>query len=172
VREAGGYRDGDFPEDYDLWLRLHARGHQLGKVVTAAPLLLWRDGPRRLSRTDPRYGRTAFLRLRQEHLERLEGPAFRGGGLVLWGATRQSRPWRRWLRQLGARPEFVVEINPKRIGRHILEAPVVDLEQVTRRPWRSMLVTVSGRGSRAAIRSQLAEWGLANGAACRHVRYV
>jgi len=171
VREAGGYRYGDFPEDYDLWLRLHARGFKLGKLDRAT-LLLWRDGPQRLSRTDPRYRRAAFMRLRQEHLAKLEGSALRGGGFVLWGASRHSRPWRRWLRQLGARPEFVVEMSPKRIGGRILDAPVVGMEEITRRPWSSMLVTVSGRASREAIRRQLDAWGLANGAPGRHVRYV
>jgi glycosyltransferase involved in cell wall biosynthesis len=171
VREIGGYRDGDFPEDYDLWLRLHARGHKLGKLDRTV-LLLWRDGPQRLSRTDARYRRAAFRRLRQDHLAQLDGSRLRDQGLVLWGASRHARPWRCWLRQLGARPEFVVEMRPERIGGRILDAPVVGLEEVARRPWRSMLVTVSGRAAREAIRRQLDAWGLANGDAGRHVRYV
>ncbi|HEX8904650.1 MAG TPA: glycosyltransferase, partial [Longimicrobiaceae bacterium] len=32
LRAAGGYADGPFPEDYELWLRLHAAGHRMGKV--------------------------------------------------------------------------------------------------------------------------------------------
>ena len=169
VRAAGGYRDGDFPEDYDLWLRLHARGHRLGKLP--AVLLDWRDGPRRLSRTDPRYRRAAFLRLRQEHLAALEGGALRGAGLALWGATRLARPWRQWLRALGARPEFVLELDPRRIGRRILGAPVVPVDEAARRDWRYLLVTVSGIAARATIRAQLAAWGL-GGATGRRVRCV
>lgn len=158
VRAAGGYRDGDFPEDYDLWLRLHARGHRFGKL--ARVLLEWRDGPRRLSRTDRRYRRAAFLRLRQEHLAALEGDALRGAGLALWGATRLARPWRQWLRALGGRPEFVLELHPRRIGQRILGAPVVPIDEAARRPWRYLLVTVSGIEARATIRAQLAAWGL------------
>ena len=32
VLAIGGYRDGAFPEDYELWLRLHHRGHRLAKL--------------------------------------------------------------------------------------------------------------------------------------------
>jgi hypothetical protein len=53
---AGGYRDGAFPEDYELWLRLHRSGHRLAKLKQ--PLLDWRDEPGRLSRRDPRYARS------------------------------------------------------------------------------------------------------------------
>src|SRR4029077_16547669 len=52
-RRLGGYREFDGPEDYDLWLRAHAAG---ARFATLAEVLLdWRDGPSRLSRTDPRY---------------------------------------------------------------------------------------------------------------------
>lgn len=178
VRAAGGYRDGDFPEDYDLWLRLYASGFRFGKLEPT--LLLWRDDPRRLSRTDPRYHRSAFMRLKQHYLEHLDGDMLRGERFVLWGAAHRSRPWRRWLRRIGARPEFVVEVNPARIGRRILDAPVIGIGEAAQCAWRMMLVTVSGRVAREGIRDLLAAWGLADPGLAgpdsesdgRRVRYV
>ena len=52
VLAAGAYRDGGFPEDYELWLRLVARGARLAKLPRV--LLDWRQGPQSLSRVDPR----------------------------------------------------------------------------------------------------------------------
>lgn len=170
VRGIGGYRDGDFPEDYDLWLRLHGAGQGLGKLANQS-LLLWRDRPGRLSRTDLRYRRAAFRRLKQQHLERIDGARLTSEGFALWGATRPSRPWRQWLRRLGIRPEFVAEMNPRRIGKRILDAPVIALSEVPARRWRYLLITVSGQESRAAIRQLLADWNL-DRAPGRQVRYV
>src|SRR5262249_13874612 len=53
VLSAVGYRDRDWPEDYDLVLRLLAAGYEIG--VIPRRLLAWRDGPRRLTRTHPAY---------------------------------------------------------------------------------------------------------------------
>ena len=53
VQRHGAYRDGNFPEDYELWLRWQEAGVQMGKVPRA--LLTWHDPPGRLSRTDGRY---------------------------------------------------------------------------------------------------------------------
>jgi len=53
LEAVGGWRDGPFPEDYDLWLRLAEAGGALSNV--SAPLLAWRESPGRLTRTDPRY---------------------------------------------------------------------------------------------------------------------
>ncbi|OQX43843.1 MAG: glycosyl transferase, partial [Candidatus Sedimenticola endophacoides] len=55
VIELGGYREGPFPEDYDLWLRLHHAGLRMEKLPDK--LLRWRDYPQRTSRTDPRCSR-------------------------------------------------------------------------------------------------------------------
>jgi glycosyltransferase involved in cell wall biosynthesis len=169
VRAVGGYREGDFPEDYDLWLRLHAAGHALGKAP--AVVLDWRDSAGRLSRVDTRYRRQAFIALKQEHLLRLEGDALRGTGFVLAGAAPFARPWRQWLRRIGARPEFIVEVEPRRIGGRILGAAVVPLAELRTRAWRYLLVTVTGRAARESLRALLAEWGI-DRAADRRVRYV
>ncbi|NIP83227.1 MAG: glycosyltransferase, partial [Gemmatimonadetes bacterium] len=82
IAAVGGYRDAGWPEDYDLVLRLWAAGGRLGKVPDV--LLRWREGPGRLSRTDPRYAPDAFLACKVHHLRRtlLRGRA----GVVIWGA--------------------------------------------------------------------------------------
>jgi len=169
VRELGGYRGGDFPEDYDLWLRLHRAGHELDKVPRV--LFSWRDSPGRLSRTDRRYRRAAFTRLKQQHLLALDEPWILGSGFALWGAGHLARPWRQWLRALGARPEFVADIHPERIGQTILGAPVVPPAVVPERHWGYLLVTVSGQEARAETRALLARWGLDRDPA-RRVRFV
>jgi len=58
----GGYAEGPFPEDYELWLRMHAAGARMAKLPRT--LLLWRERADRTSRIDPRYDRAAFDRLR------------------------------------------------------------------------------------------------------------
>ena len=68
LQEYGGYESGDFPEDYELWLRWLDAGVQFGKVD--AELLLWNDAPTRLSRTEPRYRPDAFYRIKCVYLAR------------------------------------------------------------------------------------------------------
>ncbi|MBN1421484.1 MAG: glycosyltransferase, partial [Planctomycetes bacterium] len=79
---AGGYADGPFPEDYDLWLRMHLAGLRFAKVP--AVLLLWRESPGRLSRIDPRYAHDAFLERKAFYLAR--GPLRDAGRAIVWGA--------------------------------------------------------------------------------------
>lgn len=43
LERHGGYREGDFPEDYELWLRWLKAGVRLGKVPRE--LLVWNDPP-------------------------------------------------------------------------------------------------------------------------------
>ena len=64
VARHGGYRAGDFPEDYELWLRWLDAGVRMAKVPR--PLLTWHDSTGRLSRTDARYDPEAFFRLKAE----------------------------------------------------------------------------------------------------------
>ena len=87
LQEHGGYESGDFPEDYELWLRWMDAGVQFGKVD--AELLLWNDLATRLSRTDQRYRPDAFYRIKCLYLARWlkrELEPFRE--IWLWGAGR------------------------------------------------------------------------------------
>ena len=66
VQALGGYRDGPFPEDYELWLRMARAGLAMEK--TPGELLEWRQHGTSLSRNDPRYAREAFDALRARYL--------------------------------------------------------------------------------------------------------
>ena len=48
IQKFGGYQDGEFPEDFELWLRWMSHGIKMEKHT----LLKWRDHPERTSRTD------------------------------------------------------------------------------------------------------------------------
>ena len=97
VRAIGGYRHGPFPEDYDLWLRLHAAGRRFAKVPEI--VLDWRDHGARLTRNDPRYQPRATRVLRQGWLtaKTLSRPR----RVLVWGADRAVAPWLGWLRRQG-----------------------------------------------------------------------
>jgi glycosyltransferase involved in cell wall biosynthesis len=150
VEAVGGYRDGAFPEDYDLFLRLHAGGGSLYNV--RQEVLAWRDRPGRLTRTDARYARPAFLPLKQAWLR--TGPLAAPRTVVLWGANRAGRPWTPWLLGEGHHVPFVIDIGPftSRHGR-----PVLRPEALIGARFDLLLVAVGARGARDSIRSDLAE---------------
>ncbi|HMQ33015.1 MAG TPA: glycosyltransferase, partial [Chloroflexaceae bacterium] len=121
VAALGGYADGPFPEDYELWLRLHEAGMPMAKLPRV--LLAWREGPARASRTDPRYAREAFDGLRAAFLAR--DPRLRTGReLVYWGGGRPTRLRARRLIDQGFPPAAWVDVDPRKLGQTVWGAPV------------------------------------------------
>ena len=127
VDRWGAYADGNFAEDWELWLRwLHA-----GALMEKLPqtLLVWNDAPDRATRTDGRYTADACNGLRAlwlaRHLER-HNPFHPqvwviGGGRV---ARRRLAPlWR-----LGVRPAAYIDIDAKKIGNVVGGIPVLGRE--------------------------------------------
>lgn len=154
VIAAGGYRDGPFPEDYDLWLRLHAAGWRLRKVP--AVLVHMRDHPARLTRTDPRYSQEGLREVRRAWLR--EGPLARPRRVGLWGAGKEAKRWLRWLLAEGHTVPAAVDIDPRKIGgTRQGVVPVVAPEALPELDLEVLLVAVAARGARARIRARLAE---------------
>jgi cellulose synthase/poly-beta-1,6-N-acetylglucosamine synthase-like glycosyltransferase len=144
---VGGWREGDFPEDYELWLRLRRAGHELASV--RQPVLRILDRPDRLTRTDPRYRRAAFEQLKREHLRPRLLPGLRIG---LWGAGRTGRSWLSWLRQVDRRPTVLVDAFAR--GERG-DLPVRPPEALAEQPVDLLLVAVGARGAREEIRQRL-----------------
>ncbi|MGE0486220.1 MAG: glycosyltransferase [Gammaproteobacteria bacterium] len=155
VRAAGGYRDGPFPEDYELWLRLHELGHRMAKLPEI--LLDWREYATRTSRTDPRYARAAFDRLRAEHLARDPRLLARRDDLVIWGAGRRTRQRSALLLGQGFRPRAYIDIDPRKIGNRVGGVPVCAPALLDVIPRAFVLVYVNNHGARDEIAEALGE---------------
>jgi len=159
LRGVGGYRDGGYPEDYDLWLRCLRAGARFHKLPQR--LLRWRDHGSRLTRTDARYGRAGFFGLKWEHLQH-----WRLGSddrIAVWGAGPTARPWLRALDRSDAPLAAVFDIDPIKIGRTRQGVEILPVDDVERASFDLLLIAVGARGARQLIRDRLAETTLVEG---------
>ena len=155
LEAVGGWRDGPFPEDYDLWLRLSAAGGALTNLPQV--LLRWRESAGRLTRTDPRYALARHVALKCAHLARVTWPGRRE--VALWGAGETGRAFAAALAAEGIGVALFVEVDRKKIGRTVRGAPVVSYEEVGRARGLPLLVAVGAPGARDLIRAELARAG-------------
>jgi glycosyltransferase involved in cell wall biosynthesis len=160
VQTAGGYRNGPFPEDYDLWLRLHRAGHNMAKVPKV--LLRWREGATRLSRNDDRYSPAAFLALKAHHIA-LDWLAGRQE-VQVWGAGPDARRWRSALSREGIRVARFFDVDPRKIGRTLGDgAPVLDWRETPAYRDTPLLCAVGQKGARERMRRMLDDLGFQEG---------
>mgnify|MGYP000471685830 CR=1 FL=1 len=119
VEAIGGYRTGDMPEDYDLWLRLVLAGHRIANAKETVVEL--RDHCARLTRTDSRYRQVGFDRCRRNFLEARVLP--HPTRVVLWAGRRGGRPWLRWLQQQGHTLPAVIDISQSTVWAQVPVMP-------------------------------------------------
>jgi cellulose synthase/poly-beta-1,6-N-acetylglucosamine synthase-like glycosyltransferase len=157
----GSYRTGDFPEDYELWLRWLDAGVRMAKVPRV--LLTWHDAPTRLSRSDSRYSPEAFFRTKAPWIARELARTAPDRPLWIWGAGRPTRQRARELELHGRRIAGYVDIDPKKatpaLGGH--GPAVVAPERIP--PEAFVLGYVSSRGARELIRAALVTSGRIEG---------
>lgn len=161
LEAAGGWREFDGPEDYDLWLRLlFEHDAELAKV--SRTLHVWRDHSDRLTRTDPRYRAAAFLELKTHYLaEYVVRPR---NGYVLWGCGPLGKALLKALRRQGIeRPAAIVEVHPGRLGEIIHGAPVIPPAAVDDYQKYIHLGAVGQAGSRERLRREFAAHDLREG---------
>lgn len=143
LERAGGWRDRDWPEDVDLWVRLLAAGARLGKVPRT--LYAWRQHEASATRRDPRYRRDAFDALRRTVIERqLARP---GRALALVGVGSSLERWRSVLRGHPLRVHALG--HPQDADRHGLAPPAVLVfgAPPARERWRRWLIARRWRES-------------------------
>jgi hypothetical protein len=153
------YRDRDWPEDYDLILRLLAAGSEI--AVLPRRLLCWRDGPGRLSRSSPTYAIERFTACKAAFLA--EGFLTDSTEYVLWGYGGTGKELRRALLEHGRRPSHIVELHPGRLGTRIHGAPVIPPDALETLRDRPIVVSVAGAGPRQEIRGDLRRMGFREG---------
>jgi GT2 family glycosyltransferase len=159
LQAAGGYRDRGWPEDYDLVLRLWARGARFRNVEHV--VLRWREHGDRASRTNHAYTLDAFVRCKVEHLRAtlLRGTA----RVVIWGAGPVGKAFARELLRRGTEIAAFVDVDPRKIGHEIAGAPVVAVEDAPRFADAFAIGAVSGVEGRSRVRELAADQGRSDG---------
>ena len=112
-KHYGMYRQGDFPEDYEMWLRWLSMGVKMEKLNQY--LLKWYDSDSRLTRTHEAYSDAAFFRIKTKYLAnwlQLHNPHH--PRVILWGASRISRKRAILLEKYGVEISAYVDINKDR----------------------------------------------------------
>lgn len=162
VQEHGGYRDGEFPEDYELWLRWMDLDVKMAKLPET--LLTWHDLPERASRTDPRYSPEAFYQLKAHWLAewlKRELPPERS--VWVWGAGRPTRQRAAHLAAEGVKIAGYIDVDAKKTNKKIGGVPVVGADRLPPKETGFVLGYVGTRGARDLIRAALVKSGRREG---------
>ncbi len=162
VQEHGGYRHGDFPEDYELWLRWLEAGVRMVKLEHE--LLVWNDPPERLSRSDPRYDAQRFNAVKAGYLARwLARHNPHHPEVHVLGAGRVSRKRAEALCAHGVRITTYYDVDPRKIGHVVHGRPVLHREAIPPPSGAFLLSFVASRGADADIAAFLQARGHVQG---------
>lgn len=143
----GVWRSGEFPEDYELWLRWLESGVRIEKLETS--LLSWRDSPLRLSRNSKSYDTDAFYQTKTPYLARYLARKLKGKKrLVVLGAGRETRRRVGYLLQRGVRIDAWVDVDPTKIGRVYSGAEVIPTSELATVSDTMVLSYLAARGQR------------------------
>ena len=157
VARWGDYREGPFPEDYELWLRWLNAGVRFAQVPRE--LLVWADRPDRLSRRDPRYAPAALAAVKAPWLARAIRRTLGGRALWVWGAGRTTRRRLEPLWAEGLAPRGFIDVDQHKWGRHRDGRLVVGPDQLPSPAEALVLVHVGRLGAREWIRARLTAAG-------------
>jgi glycosyltransferase involved in cell wall biosynthesis len=158
VTSLGGYREMEWAEDYDLWLRMAETGARFARLPQT--LLYWRDRPQRLTRTASNCSLAAFRRCKIHFLRR--GPLANSDSVWIWGAGSEGKLWRKSLAEVGIKVSGWIDVDSKKIGRDLHRAQVVShLDIPAEHPL--ILACVGTRGVRKQIRDFCATAGMLEG---------
>jgi glycosyltransferase involved in cell wall biosynthesis len=156
VTDLGGYRDGHFGEDHDLWLRMFQADHVFGMVPEV--LVTWRDHDLRMTRTDPKLtSERAMQSLVATHL--VNGP-LADRACRVWGGGKCGKRYARALHAAGATIDDIIDIDPAKIGRIVGHGvPIVHADDLGPPDGRMVLVAVAAPGAHALIAAHLEALG-------------
>ncbi len=156
--QLGLYRGGDFPEDYEMWLRWLDAGVKIEKLPEI--LLKWYDSDSRLTRTHQIYSDAAFYSIKSEYLAKwlAENNPFHPK-VSIWGASRISRRRARLLEKYGIQFQSYIDTKKSRQ----LDGKVVYYEDLPSAGGLFVLSYIKQMNNRGKIMAFLEERGYIEG---------
>ena len=150
----GLYRKGDFPEDYELWLRLLEKGVNFFKINDY--LLDWYDSKNRMSRNDKRYKITSFQKLKAEYLKTwLNSNVPPNSSIDAWGFGKFARRQIKYLIKKGVKISSVYEVDCKKILNSRTELPIKHFKEIPKVGNSFIIVLVGGMCVRQNVKNFL-----------------
>jgi len=151
-RSVGPYRDMGWPEDYDLVLRTWLADMQMAKPDRI--LLQWREHPARLTHTDSRYSREAFIKAKAWALAQASSGLHINEGRPVWicGTGRNARYWHDALIAQGASVAGFVELDSAKQKTQKRHLPVITYNELVKQRNDALIVSaISGWSARDAL---------------------
>lgn len=129
-KQLNGYRDVDGPEDHDLILRA-----MLGQISMGKPeevLLDWREHPDRLTYTDSRYRRQAFVAQSARAWVQQQPTLGKSPRRTVWiaGTGKQARHWHDELQTCGVHINGFVDMHRPGPQRQKRQLPVITYDEL------------------------------------------
>jgi glycosyltransferase involved in cell wall biosynthesis len=152
IGQFGDYREGNFPEDYELWLRWLNQNVQMVKLNQT--VLQWRDHLSRLTRTGEPYQQEAFDRIRYRYLAVwVNTHVIPARQIWVWGGGKLARRKVKLLQEQGINVTGFIDIHPHRV---VQSYPVTHFTKLKKyNPQIFIISVVSNRGKGNEIRNFL-----------------
>lgn len=155
--DVGYLKEGDFPEDYEWFLRAISKGHQVEKI--AQPLLDWQDSSSRLTRTDTRYSNDAFFKIKTKYLA-THLKSINQTNVWIWGAGKLGFKRSQQLLDYGIGIEGYIDIKPKKT---LLNYTCIHFEKIQLSSQTFIISYITNRNKRDEVRAFLDAKGFEEG---------
>jgi len=155
----GYYIEGDFPEDYELFLRWLSKDVKFAKISEV--LLDWYDSKTRLTRTDLRYSTESFYKIKSKYLVEFlqkHNPFY--PEIVIWGAGQKSVKRAKILENFGLKIKFYIDVDRKKTESN---KNILHYTDIPNSGKIFILSYVANRGARKLIEDFLVEKGYNEG---------
>jgi len=154
----GTYENGDFPEDYEFWLRLLQNGVVVEKINEF--LFIWRDSKIRLTRTDDLYSADRFYKIKIKYLvKQLVIMGIDLNDIWIWGAGRKTRQRVKYLEEFGVTIRGYIDVNCKNKSRPFC----IHYSEISKSKQKMILSFVGNIGAKYKIRKYLKGEGFIEG---------
>lgn len=159
MAEKYGYlASGDFPEDYELfmrWLKAGVKFHKMNQII-----LYWQDSGTKLTRIDKRYRQEAFFRIKVKYLsDFLKKYNPHHPKIYLWGDGKNAKKLRELLIDSELEIQASFEVDPKKID----NKNVFHYSEIPENGIIFILSLVSNRGAGEHIKKYLQSFGYQEG---------